>query len=335
MKHPLTVTLILIALFVAAQLVGLFLVKESISDVVMINGTTTLAHTDTAIGARPELAGYQSFLYLFFGVLVGTILLLVLIKFRKVMVWKFWFFLAVFLSLMVAFGVLLSQLIALCLALILALWKVYKPNPWVHNATEILMYAGIAVLLVPIFDLFWVLLILLAISVYDMIAVWQTKHMVDMAQFQASSNVFAGLMVPKRVETPIPAPQKNAANSKTAIPKAAKQAPELRTPQGPPVAILGGGDIAFPLIFSGVVMEAMIRGDSLILFSKTPFEITTGLTITQFTPWGAYLVTLAVTLFATLALLFLFLWSKKGRFYPAMPFLTMGCLAGWLVTLLF
>jgi len=43
---------------------------------------------------------------------------------------------------------------------------------------------------------------------------------------------------------------------------------------------------------------------------------------------------LIVVLFATISLLLLFVFAKKGKFYPAMPFLTAGCIAGWLLGLL-
>ncbi len=343
MKHPWQVTLLLVLLFIAAQAVGLFLVAQSISSVQVAGGQVVLQHTTTAIGERPQLQGYESFLYLLLGVLVGTVLLLVLVRFRQVRVWKLWFFLAVFLAQTVAIGVLLPSLIAAAIALLLALWKVYRPNPWVHNLTEVLMYAGIAVLLVPIFDVFWMLMILVAISIYDMIAVWRTKHMVALAQFQAGSSVFAGLMVPKGKEPTVksvPVEEKeieekkaseidttsnkissNTKNKKITMTgtsaKSTKKTAvdgDLQPPNSAPVAILGGGDIAFPLIFSGAVLESLVRR---------------GLTVPE-----AFAGALIVTATATVALTLLFVFSKKGRFYPAMPFLSLGCVAGWLITLL-
>ena len=334
MKHPLSVTLLLIGLFVAAQLVGLFLVDKSIVAAQSVNGTIVLEHSTTAIGDRPNLVGWESFLYLLGGVLIGTALLLLLIRFRKVKLWKFWFFLAVFLSTAVAFGVLLPQLIALALALALALLKVYWPNPWVHNFSELFIYAGIAVLLVPIFDVFWMVIVLLAISLYDMIAVWRTKHMVTMAQFQSKSEVFAGLMIPKHetqgaaTVTPPAAHEPASATSRSAKLRptttkitAAGAKLGVQSPPSPPSApatgshaVLGGGDVAFPMLFTGAVLEGLVRS---------------GLTKT-----AAFSESLIVIGFAAIALALLLLFAKKDRFYPAMPFLTAGCLLGWVVTML-
>jgi len=310
MKHPLQTTLLLILLFVTAQVVGLLLVDASIKDV-RVNvetGQRVLVHDETAIGERPHLQGYQSVLYLLFGVALGTGILLLLVRFRKMLLWKSWFFLAVFLALYVAFGVLLPKALALLLALSLAVWKIYRPNPWVHNLTEIFLYAGIAVLLVPILDVKWALVLLLAISVYDAWAVWQSKHMVKLAEFQKGSTVFAGLMVPKRGAQRLKAG--SAVSTTGGI--AAKSAP--RTPaRGAGTAILGGGDIAFPLLFGGAVMEhtLLVSGSRLVALGAS----------------------LLVTLGAALALAGLFWYSKKNTYYPAMPFLTAGCLLGWLVTM--
>ena len=41
-----------------------------------------------------------------------------------------------------------------------------------------------------------------------------------------------------------------------------------------------------------------------------------------------------VVLFTTLALALLLIYSKKDKFYPAMPFIAVGCFVGYLVTLI-
>lgn len=67
-------------------------------------------------------------------------------------------------------------------------------------------------------------------------------------------------------------------------------------------AILGGGDIGFTLFFSGVVLKEF-----------------------------SFLSAIIVSLITSFALLCLFLYSKKGKFYPAMPVLTLGCFLGLLI----
>ena len=65
------------------------------------------------------------------------------------------------------------------------------------------------------------------------------------------------------------------------------------------LAILGGGDVVFPIITAGVVLRSL-----------------------------GLLPALIITACATLSLLALFLMAKKGKFYPAMPFITAGLLIG-------
>ncbi len=119
-------------------------------------------------------------------------------------------------------------------------------------------------------------MLLILISIYDMYAVWKSKHMIKLAKFQSKNNVFAGFYVPYTIHK-----WKNAARRK------------VKT------AILGGGDVAFPLLFAGTVLKE------------------------------AGIVSIIISVFATLAVLFLLLKGKKDTFYPAMPFITAGCLIGY------
>ena len=128
------------------------------------------------------------------------------------------------------------------------------------------------------------------ISVYDAIAVWKTKHMVSLAKFQNESRVFAGLNIPY-----LPSVQKN-------IKKGVKSKKITVTDK---IAILGGGDIAFPLLFFGVVLR-------------------------DFSFVHAIWSLAGATIFLTILLVY----SKKEKFYPAMPFLSIGCFLGFLISLI-
>ena len=123
----------------------------------------------------------------------------------------------------------------------------------------------------PVLSVSTVFILLILISIYDMIAVWKTKHMVKLAKFQTKMKVFAGLLVP----------------------------------YGKKMAILGGGDIGFTLLFAGVVLLSTGWIDALI-----------------------------IVLSVSIALGLLLFLSKKDRFYPAMPYLTVGCFIGYFIGLL-
>ncbi|MBU0471836.1 MAG: hypothetical protein KKF89_02685 [Nanoarchaeota archaeon] len=300
MKHDLNVTTIIILLFLLTQIVGLALVKEDISVINNINGTIIIEHQETVIGARPQTTGAESFAYVAVAVAIGTLLVLLIIKFGKMHLWKAWFFLAVFFAISIALGVIMNKRWAFIIGFVLALLKIYRRNILTHNLTEILMYSGLTVLLVPIFDLFWVFALLIAISIYDMYAVWKSKHMIKMAQFQTKSNLFAGLMIPYKEHKglTLQLPEKPSFTKKKKVKN----------------AILGGGDVAFPLIFSGVVMEHLIIQ---------------GLSLTS-----AFLQASIISLTTTIAVLGLFIFAKKDKFYPAMPTVTIGCIIGYLIILI-
>ena len=81
MKHNWTVTLMLIAFFVLAQVIGLWLInKESTIGVDPKTNQTAVLFSDTAVGARPETTGSGSLIYILIAVAVGTGLVLLIVK---------------------------------------------------------------------------------------------------------------------------------------------------------------------------------------------------------------------------------------------------------------
>jgi presenilin-like A22 family membrane protease len=289
-KHNWSITLLLVGMFLLAQVVGLGILNA------YVDVQKTAATGEVAWKNLPAVAGYSmerpdvepgvSVAYILIALLIGTILILLIVRWQKVMLWKVWFWLAVALCLHIAFSAFVSSGVAFTLALVLATLKIFKPNVLVHNATELFIYGGLAVIFVPLLTPITAIVLLLLISVYDMYAVWRSQHMATMAKFQAQSGIFAGLLLPY-------APQKLVFTRKEA------RGEKVRT------AILGGGDIGFPLIFAGVIMK------------------TFGLQLSVLIPLGA-----------TLALFGLLLYGQKKKFYPAMPFLTAGCLLGYGLLLL-
>ena len=315
MKHTARITIFLISFFILSQLFGLFLISKEAQVKTTIVGNQTIItvnYNDTSVGPRPETKGAESFIYIIIGVAIGTLLVLLLIRFKQSNLWKLWFFLAVWIALSISLGVLIKQQfffaydIAIIIAFILALWKVLRPNVYVHNITEVLMYSGIALLLAPIFDVLWAIMLLLVISLYDIYAVWKSKHMVKMAKFQTKSNIFAGLMIPYKAKPT----KEELIEYKKELPKGAKKTSK----EIPKNAILGGGDVVFPLIFSGTVLNGLILEG----MSKST----------------AFLQTSIIVATTAIALTLLFIYAKKGKFYPAMPFVTLGCLIGWVIVLL-
>lgn len=287
MKHPTFVVALLLALFLSANFIGLFVLDRYV-DKAATSETGVISYRELPSGIqRPDVPPSQSYIFIGIAILIGTAMLLLIIKFQKFRLWKLWYFLSVFVTLAVAFAAFLPAVMAWLLSLAAALWKVFRPNFIIHNLTELFIYGGLAVIFVPVMNLFSASVLLLLISAYDVYAVWKSGHMVKMAKFQAASRLFAGLAVPKSLSQ-LPKTTSSVSHAVKAVKDDGN------------VAILGGGDIGFPLLFAGVVM-------SQFGFSKA----------------------LTIPVFASLGLAFLFAISRKGRFYPAMPFVSAGCLIGY------
>ncbi len=298
MKHPLAPTTLIITFFLLAQITGLGLLATDITTTVdEVTGEITTEYSDTIGGPRPETTGASSFALLVIGVAIGTGILLLLAKYQMKKFWKVWYFLAVWLAISIALGAIIPATAAYLIAAALTAAKIFKPNLLIHNTTEVLVYTGIAFLIVPIFNLFWASMLLLAIAAYDAYAVWKSKHMISLANFQTESNLFAGLQIPYTND--------NKPTNKQLQPK--KKTTKKQTTQAQ-AAILGGGDIAFPLLFAGTAMQWLAEQ------GKTNLE--------------AYLLSLIIVAAAAASLITLFYFSKKHRFYPAMPFLSAGCFVG-------
>ena len=84
------------------------------------------------------------------------------------------------------------------MATIFATYKVVKPNVYVHNFTELFIYGGLVAIFIQILNIYSAVVILILISLYDMYAVWKSKHIQKLAKFQTKSKVFAGLFIPYR-----------------------------------------------------------------------------------------------------------------------------------------
>ncbi len=293
MKHSLSITLIILGIFLLAQFIGLGILYKYI-DPVKSQETGETEFKDLPIGERPPVDERTSFIPVIIAVIIGTVILLVLMKYKLALVWKLWFLMAVIISLSVAWGVFIQKELAFLLAFIFAVWKIFKPNVWVHNFTELFIYGGLAAIFAPLFNLFSISILLILIAGYDAYAVWKSKHMVTLAKSQTEAKVFAGLLIPYVLEKKVKAtPTIQAPLSKT----------KMRT------AILGGGDIGFPLIFAGVVLKEMGLWQSLVI----PFFALAGLAV-------------------------LLYYAEEKKFYPAMPFISAGCLVGlgvvWIISLL-
>jgi len=236
-------------------------------------------------------------------------LIFILMKYKWKTVIRIWFLVVITLALSISINSFLeysaltnASIIALIIAAPLAIIKIFKPNMIIHNATELLIYPGIAAIFVPILTPFSIIALLVLISIYDMWAVWKSGIMQKMAKFQMEEiKIFGGFLIPsasKKVKAQIQKLKLKYKNKK--MPEKIKNKKFKVN-----LAILGGGDVIFPIIAAGVFLRA---------YGLIP--------------------ALLIILGAFTGLAFLFSISKK-KAYPAMPYITVGIFLGMLIGKLF
>ncbi|MBT4165673.1 hypothetical protein HOE04_01395 [archaeon] len=309
MKHNTKVTITLIAMFLITQLIGLAVIQ-------FYNNPDQ----NLPFGMEPpqEMTSEEQGIQTLYKNIIPAFIFAIFLFFilTKIKAEKFiraWFFLVTVIALGITFNAIFlkSNLItyasysALAVAMILAYFKIYKRNLTIHNITELLIYPGIATIFVSILNVLGIIILLLLISLYDIWAVWHSQFMQKMANYQINNiKIFTGFFIPyadKKTKLKIEKLKQKYKDKKQLEKKFKTSKIKVN------LAILGGGDVIFPIITAGV-------------FLKTYPTIFPALTI---------------TISSTLALSYLLLSAKKGKFYPAMPFITIGMYIGmifsWLV----
>ncbi len=313
MKHTWKITFILLGMFLITQLIGLAVVYSY----------TYIPEIPYGMQPPEEIDPISGLISTVIAFVFAILLVLLLNKYRAKLVLRAWFFIVIILALGITiYSVLFyfpairsyASLIALAAALPLAYFKIFKHNLIVHNLTELMVYPGIGAVFVsfffyslnPFLSIVAITALLILISVYDIWAVNHSGIMQKMAKFQINElKLFAGFFIPymdkKQREKVKEIKQKYKKKELDKVLEKKKFKVSL--------AILGGGDVIFPIIAAGIFMK---------IFSLTS--------------------ALFITAGATLALLYLFTVARKGKFYPAMPFLTggifIGMILGWIFRLL-
>jgi presenilin-like A22 family membrane protease len=297
MKHALKITAILIGMFFITQFIGIYVANAYAPSIVQVVNQTSgdiINKTvyDLPYGLDPpsDIKPQTSAVSIIIALLIAVTLMLTLMKLKAELFLRIWFLVVVIIGIALGLNAFIikipnSALIALIIAVPLGILKIFQRNMIVHNLTEVIIYPGIASVFIPILNIPVMIFLLIFISIYDMYAVWKAGFMQKMAKYQIEKlKIFSGFFVPY-------IGQKDRAKIKSQKAKGNKNV-KIKVN----LAILGGGDVVFPILLSGVVLRTWGLIPALII----PFGAVAGLT-------------------------YLFYKSEKGKFYPAMPFITIGC----------
>jgi len=304
LKHNLKISLIILGMFLITQLIGLFVINFYLQE----GNALPFGFDQQNLDTQNSI----SFLFnLLFSFVIAIALVLILTKIKSIIFMRAWFFIVICLALGLTLNVIFSLLklpmpavFAITFGATFAYFKVFKRNILLHNITELLIYPGIAAVFASILNILTLIILLIIIAVYDVWAVWHSGIMQKMAKYQIENvKVFSGFFIPyasKKIKDKIKFLKQKYKNK--LIPGAVIKKNHIKVN----LAILGGGDIIFPIISAGVILKA----------------------------WDL-IPALVVVLFSFLALLYLFMFAKKKKFYPAMLYLStgilLGILAGWLI----
>jgi presenilin-like A22 family membrane protease len=308
-------------MFLLAQLIGILVINAYNQPLLSTAANQTNITQENLTKPLPfDLGETESpgILSLLVSIALAFAIFFTLMKYKLKYIIKIWFFCVIVLALSVSLNafianqIISSSVLALLIAIPLTILKIFRPSMLTHNGTEILIYPGIAAIISPLISIWGIIILLILIALYDAWAVWHSGLMQKMAKYQMEEvKIFGGLLIPHM-------DKKTKAKIKTLKQKYKKA--ELREKlEGKRfkinLAILGGGDIVFPIITMGVFMR---------LFPEASLFGIPGLIPALFILGGSFL-----------ALTHLFLITRKGKAYPAMPWISsgilMGLLAWWLI----
>ncbi len=252
---------------------------------------------------KAENQSAASGLYIFALIAVSTALLLILYKYNAQFVIKGWFALAITISTLIFFEALflplpVPSLTALLLTLLAVGARFITDSPMIVNTMTIFAFAGFGAFFGSIFGLPAIIALMIILSAYDYFSVNISKHMVALAKFGMKTNTFMGFTYPKDED----AMDMENGDIQDLQPDADSTEPgETEDDErGPGIGILGGGDIVVPLAFAAALLPN----------------------------YGAVPAMVSI-IGAAAGLTFLLLKAQNGKFYPAIPPVAIGSLAGW------
>jgi len=231
-----------------------------------------------------------SFSQFILNFLLATLFIFLILRFvkfekEKGTIFKILFILAVSLGGLLFLETWLPEPLSLIFVFVLIFWWLKKPSVLIQDLLIILGIAGTGSILGLSLNPLTVVALLIIFLIYDFIAVYKTKHMVRMAKAMLESRAILALVIPPNIF-------------------GFRESLEKIQPGGK-FLILGGGDIAFPLIFS---------------VSLIPSGIFNSLIVALFSLIGLF------------ASFWFFTKQKERKPIPALPPIAFFSIIGYLIT---
>lgn len=247
-------SLTMISVFLVALIFGLFVVNYfSVNDLPF--GISSLSDE-----------GVWTLSYFVLTLFIITALFFIIIRLNKMVIWSYLYFISISIATAISLYIFFGNM-AVIVALLFSFLKMKSKDVYIHNISEILIYGGVASVVVKMFNPVTAFLLIIIISFYDLFSVYISKHMIKMINAQIFEGIRPGILI------------ENNGNG----------------------SFIGGGDIAFTLVFAGV-------------FISNP------------------LTSLTIICGACTGLFYLLASARKGKYYPAMPLISFGAILGLAVS---
>ena len=210
---------------------GLFLKELLLFGPTMMVGIYT-AHKYSFILKKPVSPITFSFDDIIYFALFFLVVVFLMKRFRRfnVLVFRFFLFLIIFTGSQLVFGAFLPLPTNILLAILLVALFILIHNILIHDLAIIVGIAGIASALGISISPIIAIILLVAFSFYDILAVYWTKHMIRLAKGMVESGAIMGFVIPFQI--------KDFFFHKSAS----------RDKLGEKFMILGSGDIGLPVI---------------------------------------------------------------------------------------
>ncbi len=246
-------------------------------------------------------------LYFFLMIGIATVLLLLLYKYKLNFAVKGWLVLALGLTTLIFFTTVFESILGLIATAAVLLGIVYSKDHMLRNVLMIFPFAGAGAFFGSVIGLQAALVLLVVLSLYDYFSVNISEHMVNLAKSGVQTNTFMGFTYPKE-DGGIPLEDTDMEDGDSAVYRAedevepadaASEGADAASKKGG-VGLLGGGDIVIPLVFAATLLP----------------------------DYGMFVAVVSV-LGAAAGLSFLLVKAQAGRFYPAIPPVAIGSVAGF------
>lgn len=247
---------------------------------------------------------------LFFGaiILTFTVILLIIIKYGKKRLIQLiilasigaTLFYVFYPFLEFVFPSTLSTIIALALSVLLVWWLYKYPEWYVVDGVGIIVAAGAAAIFGISLAILPVIILLVALAIYDAISVYKTKHMITLADGVTDLHLPVLVVIPKTKDY--------------SFLKQGSLKKELDDGEEREAMFLGLGDIVIPCILAVSALTFLEPG-------RLIFGISRNLIVAVSTMIGSLI-----------ALLILSTLVGKGKAHAGLPFLNTGAIIGYLIS---